>query len=153
MPLLLAAACSDGEPTTTGTIPRTWDGDFLVDRVILDCDGVDEWTYDVWTLGWGELVTVDVVARDAGLRWVEHHGLEEVGFGEDWAHFRVTLDQATSEEEYAPSEATWIACEAKSYVTWAIGAWAYGGDLSECIAYGVDPVGTFPDCANWGQGH
>lgn len=148
----LASACSGGasDPVTE---QRTWDGDFLVDQVVLDCNGVNEWTYDVWTLGWGDEVTVEVVADGFGYRWREQHALSEVDYGEDWAHFQVTLDQAYYEEDYASSESTLIACEAKTFVTWAIATWRYDGELQECIAYGVDPEGVFPTCANWGQGH
>ena len=149
----LLAACT-GEPVGDGSTPaRTWDGDFLIGTVLIDCDGVSEWTYEVETIGWGDEVTVDVVGRGPGYVWTEHHPLVEVDWGEGWALFRAVLDQGTAESDYAPGEATILACEAKSYVTYGIAAWRYDGELQECVAYGVDPVGEFPDCANWGQGH
>jgi hypothetical protein len=132
-----------------GSEARTWDGPFLLDQVVIECDA-RSWTYDVTTIGWGSLVTVDVVAgTNSGTAWIEHHELPEVEHGEGWARHLLELDQATSEAEYEPSGATWIACEAKTLVTYGFGAWRLDGDLEECVAWGVDP-GVFPDCAAWG---
>jgi hypothetical protein len=129
---------------------RTWDGAFLLDQIVIECD-TQSWTYDVTTAGWGSLVTVDVVARSPGVRpWVEHHELPEVDYGEGWARHTLELDQATSEAEYEPSGATWIGCEAKTFVTYGFAAWRFDGELEECVAWGLDPAGEFPDCAAWG---
>lgn len=151
--VVVTAGCAEG---TVGTTPqRVWDGEFLIDEVIIDCDGSREWTYDVWTLGWGEEVTVDVVARQYGaLLWNEHHSLPEIEYGEDWAHHQVVLDQVTDEEEVVSGASTWFACDGKTYLTYGIASWRFDGEMEECVAWGLDPVGEFPDCANWGEnGH
>ena len=153
MSLLWALAGCNGEAGTPSTGPRTWDGDFLVDTVRIDCDGVSEWTYDVTTLGWGEEVTVDVRGTAYGaLVFDEHHTLEEVDHDEDTARFAVVLDQARYGETYEDGEVTELACGSKTFVTYGIAAWAYDGTMS-CIAYGIDPEGLFPDCESWGEGH
>lgn len=152
--VVLAGSAGCGGSTTTGSPPvRTWEGDFLVDQVILDCNGVNAWTYDVWTLGWGDEVTVEVEADGIGYRWRERHPLAEVEYGDDWAHFQVELEQAFYEEDQVDGVSTLIACDAKTFVTWAVATWTYDGEMGECIAYGVDPSGVFPTCADWGQGH
>lgn len=153
MSLLWALAGCNGEGGTSPTGPRTWEGEFLVDSVVIDCDGVSEWTYDVATLGWGEEVTVDVRGTAYGtVVFDEHHALAEVDHGPDWARFTVVLDQASYGETYEDGEITELACESKTFVTYGIAAWSYDGAMT-CIAYGVDPDGLFPDCENWGEGH
>ena len=147
--LLWSLACAP--QGGSGTEPREWDGDFLVEDVIIDCDDGFSWTYDVTTQGWGQVVTVDVVARDPFLGvWEEHHELPEIDYGEDWAHHFLELDQATDTADYADSRATVIDCQAKTLVTYAFTTIRYDGEAQECIAWGVDPEGEFPDCASWG---
>jgi hypothetical protein len=152
---ILMGACAGENGVGGQEEPRTWDGDFLLDQMIIDCNGVDEWTYDVWTQGWGDLVTVEVIARDPFLgSWLEYHQLPEVDYGEDWAHHQLVLDQAESEGEYADSTSTYIACEAKTFVTYVFATWRYDGEMQECVAWGLDPAGEAPQCANWGEnGH
>lgn len=149
----LAIACTD--PQVAEPTERTWDGAFLIDAITIACDGVQAWTYDVRTLGWGDAVTVDIVARSPGYpAYVEHHSLPEVEHGEDWARHYVELDQGFGEQDYAPSETTAIACQAKTLVTYGFAAWRYDGDMEECVAWGIDPVGEFPECTSWGEnGH
>ncbi len=131
--------------------PRTWEGDFLIDEAVIDCDD-RSWRYDVRTQGWGEEITVQIVVRKLDrLVWSEAHVIEEVDHGEDWARFAVELDVAETEEAFAASASTRIACEAKTLVTYGFAAWHYGGELSECIGWGIDPEREFPDCASWGQ--
>lgn len=147
---LAAAGCGDPD---TATGPRTWDGDFLIDQITIDCTDFT-WTYEVFTQGWGDVVTVDVVARELGaLLWREHHELPEVDHGEDWAQHRLELDVAFTEEDQVDSVSTLFACEGKLFLTYGFGAWRYDGDLQECVAWGADPAGEFPDCANWGAAH
>jgi hypothetical protein len=149
---VLAGCGGGGAPE--GDPPRTWEGDFLLDEIVIDCD-TSGWTYDVRTQGWGELITVDVVAREFGaLIWSEHHELPEVEYGEDWARHRLELDQVYEEADYVSSETTWLACEAKTFVTYGFAAWRQDDEMQECAAWGVDPEGEFPDCVNWGEtGH
>ena len=145
----LAACAPQGGSGATG--PRVWDGDFLVDDIVIDCDGTYEWSYDVVTIGWGQVVTVDIVARDPfyGV-WQEHHELPEVDYGEDWAQHYLELDQQSDPDLYADSRSTIIACDAKTYVTYAFTAVPHEGEATECVAWGIDPEGEFPDCVSWG---
>ncbi|MEQ1569187.1 MAG: hypothetical protein ABMA64_26360 [Myxococcota bacterium] len=147
----LWGACA-GETPVTG--PRTWDGEFLIDSILIECDTLG-WRYDVRTLGWGEAITLDFVGREFGTIAIrEHHELPEVEFGEDWARFALELDQAGYGDPYEPEASTGLACEAKTFVTYGFGAWRYDGELEECAAWGLDPVGEFPQCVNWGEnGH
>jgi hypothetical protein len=141
------------DATTSGTTPRPpWEGDFLVDHVEIRCDGAHEWTYEVWTIGYGGDVTVDVVGRAYGtVIWREHGELVEVETYEDSALFRLDLAQVTTGAE--EGESTAIPCDAKTLVTYGFATWR-GAEMEECIAWGVDPAGEFPDCANWGEnGH
>lgn len=149
----LMVACN-GREDPVSSEPRTWEGDFLIDQIIIDCDA-SGWTYQVRTLGWGELVTVDVVARELGaVIWSEHHELPEVDYGEDWALHQLELDQIYEEADYTSSETTWLSCQAKTLVTYGFAAWRQDGEMQECVAWGMDPEGVFPDCGNWGDnGH
>ena len=150
----LAACSGESDPTVDATGPRTWDGDFLVDSVVIDCDGASEWVYDVRTEGWGDEVTVEVIGSVYGAIILnEHHALAEIDHGEDWAQFQVVLDQARYGETYESSRVTEVDCAAKTLVTYAFATWRYGGEMDECIAYGVDPEGLVPDCESWGTGH
>jgi hypothetical protein len=152
--LLALAACTSPTGPSSATLPRAWDGDFLVDSVLVDCDGVGEWVYSVRTQGWGDEITVDVVGTAYGVvTFREHHALAEVDHGEDWAEFEVVLEQAGAGERYESGRATALDCASKTFVTYGFAAWRYDGELQECIAYGVDPEGLFPDCASWGAGH
>ena len=145
------AACAPRGGAGTSSEPREWDGDFIVEDVVIDCDGTWAWTYDITTSGWGQLVTVDVVARDPFVGvWQEHHEVPEVDYGEGWAHHLLEVDQATDPAEQADSRSTLIACDAKTLVTWAFRAVRYDGGIQECIAWGIDPAGEFPDCVSWG---
>lgn len=153
IPLLGLVGCvpvSDEVP-----LERTWDGPFLIDEVVIDCDGSRSWTYDVRTSGWGDAVTVDTIARQSGaLVWNEHHRLPEIEHGEDWAHHRIVLDQVTDEGLVVEGESTWFACEGKTLLTYGIAAWRTDGAMEECVAWGIDPEGEFPDCTSWGtNGH
>jgi hypothetical protein len=142
--------CANG--ATGETPPPPWDGDFLVDHVEIRCDGAQDWTYEVTTIGYGGDVTVDVVGRAYGvLVWKEHGELPQVEVGSDWALHRLTLAQVTTGAE--EGESTAIPCDAKTLVTYGFATWR-GSTMEECIAWGVDPEGEFPDCANWGaNGH
>ncbi len=134
--------------------PRAWDGAFLIDSAVIDCDGFDTWTYDVWMQGWGDLVTVEVAPDPFSGLPVEYHQLPEVDFGDGWALHSIELDQGTSATAYAESEATAVPCEAKTFVTYVLAAWRYDGDLEECVAWGLDPAGIAPQCSHWGEvGH
>ncbi|MEQ1503512.1 MAG: hypothetical protein ABMB14_14845 [Myxococcota bacterium] len=146
---VIAVGCAGPIPETDGGA-RSWDGPFLIDQIVIDCDGSRSWTYDAWSQGWGDVITVDVVARSLGYVWTEHHVLSEVDYDETSAHFQVELDQAFSEAEYVDSESTLIACDAKTLVTYGFAAWRYDGALEECVAWGLDPAGEFPDCTSWG---
>lgn len=151
IPLLIVMGAACTETRVEVDVAREWEGDFLVDRAIIDCDERD-WHYDVWTQGWGEEITVDIVVRDNGLLlWTEHHSLPEVDHGPDWAHHSLTLDVVFEDAEQVDGETTRINCEAKTLVTYGFGAWRLDGALEECIGWGIDPEGEFPDCANWGQ--
>jgi hypothetical protein len=150
LPLVFAACVIE-----QGQVPvddAVWNGDLLVDEVVITCDGGREWTYEVRTIGFGGDVTFDVVGRAYGaVVWREHGDLPEVDVGEDWALYRLTLDQVDSVPEEGVS--TEIPCEAKTLVTYGFATWGQRG-MDECIAWGVDPVGEFPDCASWGDnGH
>lgn len=147
----LAGGCAGDAGTATG--PRTWDGDFLIDQITIDCTDFT-WTYEVITQGWGDTITVDVVAREFGaLVWRETHALPEVEYGEGWARHRVELDLAFTDADQQDDVSTLFACDAKLYLTYGFAAWRLDGDLQECVAWGVDPTGEFPDCANWGEAH
>lgn len=147
--LLLITACTTTQVAIRDA--REWNGEFLIDRAIIDCDEFD-WRYDVWTQGWGEEVTVDIVVRQGGVvLWSEHHSLPEIEHGDDWAHHAVDLEVVLSDDEQQTGQSTRINCAAKTLVTYGIGAWRYDGSMEECIGWGIDPEGEFPDCANWGQ--
>jgi hypothetical protein len=153
--LTCAALLAGCGPDEVPTGPRTWDGEFLIDSILIECDEVG-WTYDVYTLGWGDVVSVDLVGREYGVIVVREklHHLPEVEYGDGWARHRLELDQAGPYEAYEPSVSTAVPCEAKTFVTYGFGAWRYDGELEECVAWGMDPEGEFPDCANWGEnGH
>jgi hypothetical protein len=147
--LLTACVIENGQGSLE---PPEWDGDLLVDEVLIVCDGVREWTYEVRTIGFGGDVTFDVVGRAYGaVVWREHGMLPEVETGEDYAIYRLTLDQVDAGHETGVS--TEIPCDAKTLVTYGFATWGDEG-MDECIAWGIDPVGEFPDCANWGDnGH
>lgn len=143
-------ACSGGGESESAE--RTWDGDFLIDEVVIDCDAF-HWTYSVRTQGWGDEITVDVVDRGAVV-WSEHHELPEIDYGDGWAQFELELDQISDAEDYQDSVSTWFPCESKTLVTYGFAAWRYDGEMQECVAWGMDPEGIFPDCASWGDnGH
>lgn len=148
-----AAACTNETAVDSGA-PRTWEGDFLIEEIIIDCDA-SGWTYSVRTLGWGDEITVDVVARAFGLLvWSENHTLSEVDYGDDWALYEVELDYTYTEADYASSSSTLFSCEEKTAVTYGFAAWRYDDEMQECVAWGVDPVGEFPSCTSWGDnGH
>lgn len=149
--LLIASGCASTSAVTAED--PVWEGPILIEEVVIVCEGTQDWTYDVQTEGWGD-VTVDVVARQYGaLLWTEHHEIPEVERGEDWAHHSLVLAQATSETEQVSGQSTFFACEGKTFLTYGFATWKEG-ELEECIAWGIDPVGEFPDCANWGEdGH
>jgi hypothetical protein len=153
--LFALMGCNDASGTPAeGSTTRTWEGDFLIDEVLIDCDGVSEWVYEVETQGRGDEITVDVIGSAYGVVvFQEHHALAEVDHGDDWARFQVVLDQAGYGETYERSRSTALDCASKTFVTYGFAAWRYDGELQECIAYGVDPEGLFPDCASWGAGH
>ena len=68
--------------------------------MLIVCDGVREWTYEVRTIGFGGDVTFDVVGRAYGaVLWREHGELPEVETGEDYAVYRLTLDQVDAGPE------------------------------------------------------
>jgi hypothetical protein len=144
------AGCA-AAPSETEPVPP-WEGAFLVDRVLIDCDGVQEWTYEVTTIGYGGEVTFDVVGRAYGaVIWREHGELPEVETFPESALYRLELAQVTTAAEQG--ESTAIPCDAKTLVTYGIATWR-GADLEDCIAWGIDPEGEFPDCVNWGaNGH
>lgn len=149
---LLMIGCAAGEPGLDEPPPadRTWEGDFLLDEVVIDCDA-GGWTYDVRTRGWGEEVVVQVVVREYGvLLWQEVHPLPEVDHGDDWARFSLELGQARY-ESHMDGRTTAVPCELKTFVTYGFSAWTYEGELSECMAWGLEPAELFPDCANWGE--
>jgi hypothetical protein len=151
--LVVVAGCTSEAPVGPDE-PRTWDGDFLVDRVLVTCDEVS-WTYDVWTLGWGEEVTVDFVGRnpDHSVAIREHHSLPEVDYDDTTSHHQLELDQAYAYDEYVSGETTRLACPDKTFVTYGFAAWSYAGDMT-CVAWGIDPAGDFPQCEDWGEdGH
>ena len=142
--------CAIGAPST-GALPP-WEGAFLIDHVEIWCDGTQEWTYEVTTIGYGGDVTFDVVGRAYDvLVWREHGELQEVETTEDSALYRLALTQVTTGAE--EGESTAIPCDAKTLVTYGFATWR-GADMEECIAWGVDPEGEFPTCTNWGEnGH
>lgn len=148
---LLALAACTAEPSGTAP-PPPWEGDILLDHVEIWCDGAQDWTYEVTTIGYGGQVTVDVVGRAYGVMvWREHGEIPEVEVGTDWALHRLTLAQVTTGAE--EGESTAIPCDAKTLVTYGFATWR-GTEMEECVAWGVDPVGEFPDCASWGEnGH
>ncbi len=147
---LALASCAPDAPDTEPLPP--WDGDFLVDHVEIRCDGSQEWTYEVTTIGYGGDVTVDVVGRVYDvLVWREHGELLLVENDVDSALYRLTLSQVTTGAD--EGESTAIPCDAKTLVTYGFATWR-GADMEECIAWGVDPEGEFPDCTSWGEnGH
>jgi len=144
------AGCATDDSGTEA--PPPWEGAFLIDTVEIRCDGSQDWTYEVTTIGYGGDVTVDVVGRAYGvLVWKEHGELDEVETYEDSALYRLTLTQVTTGAE--EGESTAIPCDAKTLVTYGFATWR-GAEMEECIAWGVDPEGEFPSCANWGEnGH
>lgn len=153
LPVFAWIGCTDA--TVAEAPVETRDGPFLVDSVVIDCDGSRSWTYEVGMQGRGDAVTVDVVAREAGaLVWHEHHEVPEIAFDVDRALHRLELAQVTEPDEVIEGASTWFACEAKTSLTYGIAAWRFDGEMEECVAWGLDPEGEFPGCTSWGAtGH
>ncbi len=153
----MVAACGDEEDTEAGTDDSYYwscytapaDTEAAVDQVSVSHDE-DGWEYLVELYGWGEGVTLEIRADDAGWAWEEQHELEQGEYDPDgmWDRWELDLAVVGDETEQEAGLTTLLAADAATAATmsWRVSVYAHAS-LVDCVVWGADP-GAFEgaDC-------